>query len=85
MPFGKIYSYPKNPRTTALLAVAKENGLEIEIVHEEPDKGVSAEFPLSRAMMDSFCLSALLLPFTLPPRTRRPLCWERLSRTMCQF
>jgi elongation factor 1-gamma len=44
MPFGKIYSYPKNPRTTALLAVAKENGLEIEIVHEEPDKGVSAEY-----------------------------------------
>ncbi|CUS11206.1 unnamed protein product [Tuber aestivum] len=44
MPFGKIYTYPQNPRTTALLAVAKENGLEIEIVREEPAKGVSAEY-----------------------------------------
>ncbi|RPB05799.1 eEF1-gamma domain-containing protein [Choiromyces venosus 120613-1] len=44
MPFGKIYTYPQNPRTTALLAVAKENGLEIETIHEEPDKGVSAEY-----------------------------------------
>ena len=26
------------------MAVAKENGLEIEIVHEEPAKGVSAEY-----------------------------------------
>ncbi|KAI5803214.1 hypothetical protein EDC01DRAFT_628006 [Geopyxis carbonaria] len=41
MSFGKIYSYPNNPRTTALLAVAKENGLDVEFVHEEPAKGVS--------------------------------------------
>ncbi|KAL7267849.1 elongation factor EF-1 gamma subunit [Rhizina undulata] len=44
MSFGKIYTYPQNPRTTALLAVAKENNLDIEIVHEEPGKGVSAEY-----------------------------------------
>ncbi|KAF2197154.1 eEF1-gamma domain-containing protein [Delitschia confertaspora ATCC 74209] len=44
MSFGKIYSYPGNPRTTALLAVAKENGLDIEFVHTEPAKGVPAEY-----------------------------------------
>ncbi|KAH8149947.1 uncharacterized protein LAJ45_06100 [Morchella importuna] len=44
MAFGKIYSYPQNPRTTVLLAVAKANGLDVEIVHEEPAKGVSAEY-----------------------------------------
>ncbi|KAL0631737.1 elongation factor EF-1 gamma subunit [Maublancomyces gigas] len=44
MPFGKIYTYPNNPRTTVLLAVAKANGLELEIVAEEPSKGVSPEY-----------------------------------------
>ncbi|KAF2008928.1 hypothetical protein BU24DRAFT_437478 [Aaosphaeria arxii CBS 175.79] len=44
MSFGKLYSYPGNPRTTALLAVAKENGLDIEQVHTEPAKGVSTEY-----------------------------------------
>ncbi|KAI5854824.1 hypothetical protein BZA05DRAFT_392682 [Tricharina praecox] len=44
MSFGKIYTYPNNPRTTALLVVAKANGLDIESVHEEPAKGVSAEY-----------------------------------------
>lgn len=44
MSFGKIYTYPKNPRTTVLLAVAKENGLEIETICEDPSKGVSAEY-----------------------------------------
>ncbi|KAK3072128.1 elongation factor EF-1 gamma subunit [Teratosphaeriaceae sp. CCFEE 6253] len=43
-PFGKIYSYPNNPRTTAILAVAKANGLELESVHTEPAKGVSEEY-----------------------------------------
>jgi hypothetical protein len=33
-----------NPRTTSLLAVAKENGLDIEFVNTEPAKGVSAEY-----------------------------------------
>lgn len=33
-----------NPRTTGLLAVAKENGLDIESVHVEPAKGVSEDY-----------------------------------------
>jgi elongation factor 1-gamma len=44
MSFGKLYSYPGNPRTTALLAVAKENGLDLEFVHTEPAQGVSTEY-----------------------------------------
>ncbi|ORY13868.1 hypothetical protein BCR34DRAFT_672790 [Clohesyomyces aquaticus] len=44
MSFGKIYSYKGNPRTTPLLAVAKENGLAIEFVPTEPSKGVSPEY-----------------------------------------
>ncbi|KAH7080914.1 hypothetical protein FB567DRAFT_501055 [Paraphoma chrysanthemicola] len=44
MSFGKLYSYAGNPRTTSLLAVAKENGLEIEFVDTEPAKGVSADY-----------------------------------------
>ncbi|KAK1088621.1 elongation factor EF-1 gamma subunit [Friedmanniomyces endolithicus] len=43
-PFGKIYSYPGNPRTTAILAVAKANSLELEQVHTEPAKGVSEDY-----------------------------------------
>ncbi|KAK4632380.1 Elongation factor 1-gamma 2 [Fulvia fulva] len=38
MGFGKIYSYEGNPRTTAILAVAKANGLDLELVHTEPGK-----------------------------------------------
>ncbi|KAK3671346.1 elongation factor EF-1 gamma subunit [Recurvomyces mirabilis] len=45
-PFGKIYSYPDNPRTTAILAVAKANKLELEQVHTEPAKGVSDDYRL---------------------------------------
>ena len=33
-----------NPRTTPLLAIAKENGLDIEFVETEPAKGVPAEY-----------------------------------------
>jgi elongation factor 1-gamma len=44
MSFGKIYSYSGNPRTTSLLAVAKENGLDVEFVATEPAKGVSEEY-----------------------------------------
>jgi elongation factor 1-gamma len=43
-PFGKIYSYAGNPRTTSLLAVAKENELDVEFVDTEPAKGVSTEY-----------------------------------------
>ncbi|CAK3980104.1 eEF1-gamma domain-containing [Lecanosticta acicola] len=44
MAFGKIYSYEGNPRTTALLAVAKANNLDIELVPTEPAKGVSDDY-----------------------------------------
>ncbi|KAH9221176.1 40S ribosomal protein S3aE [Leptodontidium sp. 2 PMI_412] len=43
-PFGKLYTYPGNPRSTAIRAVAKANNVEIEIVETEPAKGVSAEY-----------------------------------------
>lgn len=33
-----------NPRTTALLAVAKANNLNLDIVHTEPAKGVDTEY-----------------------------------------
>ncbi|EGP90132.1 unnamed protein product [Zymoseptoria tritici ST99CH_1A5] len=44
MGFGKIYSYEGNPRTTAILAVAKANGLDIELVNENPADGLSADY-----------------------------------------
>ncbi|KXT15879.1 hypothetical protein AC579_5531 [Pseudocercospora musae] len=44
MPFGKLYSYEGNPRTTALLAVAKANSLDLEFVNTEPAKGVSDDY-----------------------------------------
>jgi len=44
MSFGKLYSYSGNPRTTSLLAVAKENGLDIEFVETVPANGVPAEY-----------------------------------------
>ncbi|KAK3681876.1 elongation factor EF-1 gamma subunit [Vermiconidia calcicola] len=44
MSFGKLYSYPGNPRTTVLLAVAKANNLDVEVVHTEPAKGVSDDY-----------------------------------------
>jgi len=43
-PFGKLYTYSGNPRSTAIRAVAKANNVELEIVETEPAKGVSAEF-----------------------------------------
>lgn len=39
-----IYLSQGNPRTTSLLVVAKENGLDIEFVHTEPANGVSTEY-----------------------------------------
>ncbi|BFZ61394.1 elongation factor EF-1 gamma subunit [Saitoella coloradoensis] len=44
MSFGKLYSYPGNTRTIAAEAVAKANGLELEVVPTMPIQGVSAEF-----------------------------------------
>ena len=38
------YVLQGNPRTTAISAVAKANGLELEFVHTEPAKGVSDEY-----------------------------------------
>ena len=33
-----------NPRTTSLLAVAKANNIDLEVVHTEPAKGVSDDY-----------------------------------------
>lgn len=44
MSFGKLYTYPNNPRSTAIRAVAKANGLELDIVETTPSEGVSAEY-----------------------------------------
>ncbi|KAF2843664.1 hypothetical protein M501DRAFT_926084 [Patellaria atrata CBS 101060] len=44
MAFGKLYTYPGNPRSTAILAVAKANGLDLELVHTEPAVGVSLDY-----------------------------------------
>ncbi|KAG9233723.1 putative elongation factor 1-gamma 2 [Amylocarpus encephaloides] len=43
-PFGKLYTYPGNPRSTAIHAVAKANNVDIEVVEIEPAKGVSADY-----------------------------------------
>ncbi|KAL8827713.1 MAG: hypothetical protein Q9191_003022 [Dirinaria sp. TL-2023a] len=44
MPFGKLYTYDGNARSTAIRAVAKEYGIDLEIVHTEPAKGVSNDY-----------------------------------------
>ncbi|KAF2148382.1 elongation factor EF-1 gamma subunit [Myriangium duriaei CBS 260.36] len=38
-PFGKLYTFQGNARTTALLAVAKANNLELDIVKTDPHTG----------------------------------------------
>jgi len=38
MAFGKLYTYEANPRSTAILAVAKANDLEVEIVETNTEK-----------------------------------------------
>jgi len=43
-PFGKLYGYTGNPRTTPLLAVAKANGLDVELVTIEPPAGVTDDY-----------------------------------------
>jgi elongation factor 1-gamma len=42
--FGKLYTYPGNPRSTAIKAVAAANNVDLEIVLTEPAKGVDAEY-----------------------------------------
>jgi elongation factor 1-gamma len=44
MAFGKLYTYPGNPRSVAIRAVAKANNVDLEIVETEPAKGVSDEY-----------------------------------------
>jgi len=52
MSFGKLYGFEGNARTMVLLAVAKENNLDIEFVDTNPANGLSAEYkklnPLAR-------------------------------------
>jgi len=43
-PFGKLYGYTGNPRTTPLLAVAKANGLDVELVTIEPPVDASDDY-----------------------------------------
>ncbi|KAI0525954.1 glutathione S-transferase [Xylaria bambusicola] len=52
-PFGKIYSYPTNPRATRVMIIAEMNGLEIEIppfTIGETNKSAEflAKFPLGK-------------------------------------
>jgi elongation factor 1-gamma len=44
MAFGKLYTYPGNPRSIAIRAVAKANNVDLEIIEIELDKGVSTEY-----------------------------------------
>ncbi|KAI9741927.1 MAG: hypothetical protein M1834_000316 [Cirrosporium novae-zelandiae] len=44
MSFGKLYTFLENARSTAIIAVAKENGLDLEIVKTAPAEGVDAEY-----------------------------------------
>ncbi|KAK5094908.1 elongation factor EF-1 gamma subunit [Exophiala xenobiotica] len=52
MSFGKLYGFQGNARTMVLLAVAKENNIDIEFVETNPAQGLSAEYqklnPLKR-------------------------------------
>ncbi|KAF2222478.1 hypothetical protein BDZ85DRAFT_263729 [Elsinoe ampelina] len=44
MSFGKLYGFQGNPRTMPLLAIAKANNLDVELVSTEPAKGLSADY-----------------------------------------
>ncbi|KAI9847809.1 MAG: hypothetical protein M1837_001702 [Sclerophora amabilis] len=44
MSFGKLYTVPGNPRSTAIRAVAKANNLDLEIVETDTAKGVSQHY-----------------------------------------
>lgn len=39
-----LTNFQGNPRSTAILAVAKANNVDLEVVATEPSKGVSAEY-----------------------------------------
>ncbi|RDW89377.1 putative translation elongation factor eEF-1 gamma chain [Coleophoma cylindrospora] len=43
-PFGKLYTFPGNPRSTAIRAVAKANNVDLEIIETTPANGVPAEY-----------------------------------------
>lgn len=46
---GSLYSYNGNPRTVALLAVAKANALDVELVDVKPgDDKLVEKFPLGK-------------------------------------
>jgi len=44
MSFGKLYTYEKNARSTHLLAIAKENNLDIEVVDTTVGQDVKPEY-----------------------------------------
>ncbi|CCG83345.1 Elongation factor 1-gamma [Taphrina deformans PYCC 5710] len=49
MSFGSLYSYAGNPRTTALLAVAKANALDVDIIDVKPgDAKLVEKFPMGK-------------------------------------
>ncbi len=49
MSFGKLYSYIGNPRTTALLAVARANNLDVQIEEVKPhDAKLLEKFPMGK-------------------------------------
>ncbi|BFZ57302.1 elongation factor EF-1 gamma subunit [Savitreella phatthalungensis] len=49
MSFGTLYSYTGNARTTALLAVAKANGLDVEVAEVKPgDAKLVEKFPFGK-------------------------------------
>ncbi|KAI6354121.1 hypothetical protein MCOR25_008739 [Pyricularia grisea] len=44
MSFGKLYTYEKNPRSTAILAVAKANDTPLEVVTVDKEKNIPADY-----------------------------------------
>ncbi|XXG96073.1 elongation factor EF-1 gamma subunit [Hypoxylon texense] len=42
--FGTVYTYPGNPRSTAIYAIVKANNLDVKIVETDPARGVSDEY-----------------------------------------
>ncbi|ROV91486.1 hypothetical protein VSDG_07177 [Cytospora chrysosperma] len=48
MPFGKLYTYEKNPRSTAIRAVAKANELDLEIVEVDLSKPTAEYLELNK-------------------------------------
>jgi elongation factor 1-gamma len=44
MSFGKLYGFLPNPRTNAARVAAKASNLDVELVREDPSKGVSQEY-----------------------------------------